>query len=169
MKNTVIAVLALLLVGAGAYAVLHKPTSSAPDATPQTTTISFALLDTTGEGTGRARGCDTISVVTRTIPATTTPLTAALQALFAEPEGAQPSSHYNFIARTRSTLHFDHVTVSNNTARIYLTGSLSGLAGVCDDPRAAIQLEETAFRYPAIAKVEFYLNGQKTTLTPSQQ
>ncbi len=135
----------------------------------QTTSVKIALLNTTGTGTGKAAGCDTITLATRTVPATTAPLTAALQALFVEPEGTQPSTAYNFIARTKSTLHFDHAAVANGTASIYLTGSLSGLAGVCDDPRAQSQLSETALQFSTVQKVQFYLNGKLTTLIPSEK
>jgi spore germination protein GerM len=186
MKNVLIAVLAGLLVVAVLYIFRKEPAPSAQNpqatSTPQTggnatatpnaptvTQIKIALLDTTGQGTGKARGCDTVNLVARTIPATTTPLAAAMHALFAAPEGSQPGTQYNFIARTKNTLHFERATVANGTAHIYLTGSLSGLAGVCDDPRAQIQIEETALQFSTVQKVQIYLNNQPTTLTPSQQ
>jgi hypothetical protein len=137
--------------------------------TAQTTSIKIALLNTTGTGTGKARGCDNITMVTRTVSATSAPLTAAMQALFAEPAGTEPSQAYNFIARTSSTLKFDHATIANGTAKVYVTGSLSGLAGVCDDPRAQIQIEETALQFPTVQKVEIYLNNKLTTLTPNEK
>ena len=136
---------------------------------PNEMEIKVALLDTTGKGTGKKRGCDAVNMVTRTIPRTEATLTAALQQLFAEPEGAQPSEQYNFIARTRETLKFDHATVENGVASIYLTGELSGLAGICDDPRAQIQLEETALQFPTVTSVKIFLNGTETKLTPTQQ
>ncbi len=177
-----VAVLVAAIIGLGgvAFWVSNRPapvvtennspaTSTPSTTTATTTTIKIALLDTTGNGTGPARGCDNVVMVSRTITATTTPLTAALQALFAEKEGTQPSAEYNFIARTNKTLKFDHATVANGTASIYLTGSLSGLAGVCDDPRAQIQIEETALQFTTVQKVQIYLNGKATTLTPSEK
>lgn len=133
------------------------------------TVVAIALLDTTGNGVGKPRGCDTVTIAMRTLPYTTAPLAAALKELFAYPEGTQPSIQYNFIARTAKTLAFDHATVENGTANIYLTGSLSGLAGICDDSRAAIQLEETALQFPTVQKVQLYLNGNPTTLTPNEK
>jgi hypothetical protein len=140
-----------------------------PNTSSGTIQIKIALLNTTGQGTGKSRGCDTVVMVNRDVPATSAPLGASLKALFAEPEGDTPDTEYNFIARTKDTLKYDRVTIVNGTANIYLTGSLSGLAGVCDDPRAQIQLEETALQFPTVQKVQLYLNNEPTTLTPSQQ
>ena len=76
----------------------------------------------------------------------------------------------NFIARTNDTLSFERAEVDEDgTAHIYLTGELSGLAGVCDDPRAAIQIEETALQFATVAEVQLYLNDEPTDLIPSQQ
>lgn len=145
------------------------PVTPGESGTAKFTQVKIALLDTTGNGTGKSRGCDTVNMVTRTVSETTAPLTAALTALFAEPAGTAGGSTYNFIANTKSTLKFDRVTITNGTANIYLTGSLSGLAGVCDDPRAQIQLEETALQFATVKNVQLYLNNTKTNLTPSQK
>ena len=145
------------------------PSTPSQGGTAKFSQVKIALLDTTGNGKGKSRGCDAVNMVTRAVPETTAPLTAALAALFAEPAGTAGSSTYNFIANTKSTLKFDRVTITNGTANIYLTGSLSGLAGVCDDPRAQIQLEETALQFATVKNVQLYLNNTKTNLTPSQQ
>ncbi len=178
----IIAILVLIILAGGAYMVINTPAGvpvvtdngnnsqggqQATTTPAQTAQIKIALLDTTGSGTGKSRGCDNIVLATRTIPATSSPLTAAMQALFAEPEGTQPSTQYNFIARTKNTLKFERATVASSTAYIYLTGSLSGLAGVCDDPRAQAQIEETALQFPTVTKVELYLNGTPATLIPA--
>ena len=188
MSKAIYALIVIIVLAAGGYFIFNQSqtpaantgntattttpattTTGGTTATATTTQIKLALLDTTGSGTGKPRGCDTITLVTRTIPATTTPLTAAMQALFAEKEGTQPSSQYNFIARTKSTLKFDHASVQSGTASIYLTGSLSGLAGVCDDPRAQAQIEETALQFPTVKNVQIYLNNILTPLTPSER
>jgi spore germination protein GerM len=184
-QNYIIGLIAIVIIGAGGYLLYSRSqpepalepnsqnvsttTSDADSETPTTTQIQIALLNTTGEGTGKSRGCDTVTMVTRTIRYTPAPLTAALQELFAMPEGTQPSSEYNFIARTKGTLTFDKVTITNGTANVYLTGELSGLAGVCDDPRAQIQIEETALQFPTVKNVQIFLNGKATNLTPSGQ
>lgn len=146
-----------------------QATTTPETAIPATSETKIALLDTSGQGNGKKRGCDAVVMVARPIAATTTPLTAAMQALFAEGEGAVGGKEYNFIARTKNTLAFERATVKNGTAKIYLTGNLSGLAGVCDDPRAQIQIEETALQFPTVERVEIYLNGARNNLTPSQQ
>jgi spore germination protein GerM len=173
-KNILIAgLVGVIVVGGFAYWMTTGTISNVPTTnqqnTSETTAVKIALLDTTGNGGGPVVGCDTLTMVERTVPKTSAPLTAALQTLFAEPEGAQPGTHYNFIARTKNTLKFDHATVENGTANIYLTGSLSGLAGVCDDPRAQIQIEETALQFATVQKVQIYLNNKATVLTPSEK
>ena len=97
------------------------------------------------------------------------PLTAALSALFAIPT-TTVNGWFNYIPRTSSTLQFSSATVVNGTANIYLTGSLSGLAGVCDDPRTEIQVEETALQFTPVQQVQLYLNNQPvTTLAPNMK
>ncbi|HET8581442.1 MAG TPA: GerMN domain-containing protein [Candidatus Paceibacterota bacterium] len=145
--------------------------ASGMDATaspPTYTQVQLALLDTADTTSGPAQGCDRVVMVTRSIPATQAPLTAALRTLFSL-STTTVEGWYNFIAKTNGTLAFDHAAVASGTARIYLTGSLSGLAGVCDDPRAAIQIEQTALQFPTVDRVQLYLNGQPTTLIPSER
>jgi len=145
------------------------PTSTPATSSPAfTSTVRIALLDISGTTTSKERGCDRVVLVPVTVATTSAPLTAALQALF-RLSTTTVSGFFNYIDRTNETLSFDRVTILNGTANIYLTGSLSGLAGVCDDPRAAIQIEETALQFATVNKVQIYLNGTATTLTPSQQ
>lgn len=133
-----------------------------------TSTIKVAMLDTAGITTGPSRGCDKVVMITRVIPGTPQVLNGAMQELFAI-DTENVNGYFSFIARTNNTLKFSNATIDNGTAKIYLTGSLSGLAGVCDDPRAQIQIEETAKQFSSVSAVEIYLNGTKTNLTPSQQ
>ncbi len=136
--------------------------------TSATSSVKIALLDTAGSSNGKPRACDKVVLINRTVATTTMPLTAALRNLFAI-STTSVSGWFNFIDRTNETLKFDRATVVSGTANIYLTGSLSGLAGVCDDPRAAIQIEETALQFPTVQRVQLYLNNATTTLIPSQQ
>jgi hypothetical protein len=142
-------------------------TSSEPT-TPATARVHLAVLNISGSGQGKQRGCDHVVMVPWTIATTTAPLSAALRALFSI-STTSVGGHFNFIDRTNETLKFDRATVQNGTAHIYLTGQLSGLAGVCDDPRSAIQIEETALQFSTVQKVQLYLNGNPSTLVPSQQ
>lgn len=176
-SNLVIAAVAFLIFAVGGtYLYTHQtdseeapPQTAEPQTNPNEMEIKIALLDTNGNGPGKKLGCDAVNMVTRTIPRTEAPLTAALQQVFSEPEGAQPSTNYNFLARTRETLKFDRAEVKDGTAHIYLTGELSGLAGICDDPRAEIQIEETALQFPTVQNVVIYLNGVAGALTPARQ
>ncbi len=151
------------------------PTTVPEQATPiaesalATSSVQLAMLDTAQISNGATRGCDRIVMVNRSIPSTTTPLTAALNILFAL-STTSVDGWFNFISRTGATLHFDHVSIVSGTATIYLTGSLSGLAGICDDLRAEIQIEETAKQFPNVSNVQLFLNNAAvTTLAPNMK
>lgn len=134
-----------------------------------TSSVQLAMLDTAQVSNGPARGCDKVVMINQQIPSTTAPLTAAMNALFAI-STTSVGGWFNYIPRTSATLQFDHATVVSGTANIYLTGSLSGLAGICDDPRTEIQIEETAKQFPTVSSVQLYLNNQAVeTLAPSMK
>ena len=141
------------------------PTTSAA----ATSSILIALLDTAQASNGPSRGCDRVVMINQHIATTTTPLTSALNMLFAI-STTTVNGWFNYIPRTSATLQFSSATVVNGTANIYLTGSLSGLAGVCDNPRAEIQIQETALQFPTVQQVQLYLNNQPVaTLAPSMK
>ncbi|PIR82546.1 hypothetical protein COU20_01975 [Candidatus Kaiserbacteria bacterium CG10_big_fil_rev_8_21_14_0_10_59_10] len=184
-RNILIAVFIVLLIGLVVWAAWTRNGESTngartppigtipPPATPPppppaaTASVRIALLDTEHVTTGPERGCDRLVMATYTVSTTTMHLTAALGTLFGLEE-EEIGSWHNFIARTNDTLSFDRALVEDGTAHIYLSGSLSGLAGVCDGPRARIQIEETALQFPTVQTVQLYLNEQPTTLTPDQ-
>ncbi len=187
LRNILVAAVGLIVIGAvwlglkgmrapgmfppqqGATSTPGMPDGNATD-TPSaaTMTVKVALLDYTASKPGVSRGCDRVVLVDRTVPASPAPLTAALTELFAMPE-TQVGDLNSFIPKTRSTLGFDYATVQDGVARIYLLGRLSNLAGVCDDPRAKAQIEETALQFPTVQRVELYLNGERTNLQPDQR
>lgn len=144
------------------------PVATSTPTTNERMTVKVAVLDTEQKTSGKQRGCDRVVMLDRQVPKSQMTLTAALKELFSINQN-QVDGWYNFIASTNRTLTFEKVTVENGIAKVYLTGSLSGLAGVCDDPRAAIQIEETALQFPTVAKVELYLNNEKTSLVPSER
>lgn len=127
--------------------------------------VNLAFLDTAGTASGPERGCDKLVMVPHDIQPTVAPLSAALTQLFTI-DDEQVNNYYNFIARTNETLAFQRAEVIDGTANIYLTGELTGLAGVCDDPRASIQIEETALQFETVDDVQLYLNGEETDLRP---
>lgn len=141
---------------------------------PVYTSVDIALLDYPGssglyerESNGEKVACDRVVFIEREIEPTTSPLTVAMNLLFSldqtEVEGWQ-----NFIARTNETLSFERarVLLTTGVASIYLSGRLSGLAGVCDNPRARTQIIQTALQFPDIEEVHLYLNGERTDLQP---
>ncbi len=134
----------------------------------ETSQVFVAFLDTAGTTNGKERGCDKVVMVPYTIDKTRAPLTIALFILF-DIDEENANGLFSYIARTNDTLAFDRATVVDGTAHIYLTGSLTGLAGVCDDPRAAIQIEETALQFPTVQRVQLYLNEEPTTLIPDMR
>ncbi len=136
-------------------------------AQPTTEEISLAMLDPdVSEGEEPDRGCDMVAMVTRDIEETETPLTVAMNELFSI-DREEVQGFRNFMARTNDTLSFNRAEVNNGTANIYLEGELSGLAGACDNPRARIQIEETALQFATVEDVQIYLNGEATDLQPS--
>jgi hypothetical protein len=185
MNKTIILIIGILILIIGGVLLFQSKESTEPinnpgatttdnvgngnsEEQPAVSTVSIALLDPSKERGSIERGCDNVVLVPRQIPSTTTPLTAAMKELFAGSQ-AQVDGLYNFIANTRNTLLFDRAEVQDGTAKIYLTGRLSGLAGVCDNPRAQIQIEETALQFPTVERVEIYLNDTKTDLTPNER
>ena len=134
--------------------------------------VQVAVLDYTAgkeafekESDGKKRGCDRVVFVDRNVARTEQPLSAALEELFAI-EQFDVGGWQNFIAKTNETLSFDRATIDDGVASLYLRGKLSGLTGTCDDPRARIQIEETALQFPEVDSVAIYLNGQPTDLQP---
>ncbi|MFN3188525.1 MAG: GerMN domain-containing protein [Candidatus Paceibacteria bacterium] len=136
--------------------------------TPTVDSVLLAMLNVGDDGEGERHGCDFLTFVEQDIVPTTAPLTAAMQALFAL-DSANIEGHYNFIANTKDTLQFERAEIDNGTAHIYLTGELSGLSGVCSDPRASIQIKQTALQFETVNNVELYLDSEPTSLVPSQQ
>lgn len=129
--------------------------------------IQLALLDTDLQNNEEPeQGCDRVAMVTRDIEPTQAPLTTALESLFSL-ERTNVQGFHNFIAKTSDTLSFDHARVQNGVAHVYLNGELSGVAGVCDNPRARIQIESTALQFPSVESVQIYVNDEPTDLQPS--
>lgn len=127
-------------------------------------TVRLALLKRPADGTEPDAGCD--ALVYESFRAKgDTPLAAALDKLFAlDAERVRGRRH--FLARTNDTLRLERAEREGGTARIYLAGELTGLRGVCDDPRAAIQIRHTALQVEGVERVELYLNGEATDLIP---
>lgn len=161
-------------IGDGGVAATSTPTTTVATTTNEVpsnevTSVQIAVLDTSGAtSTAKSRGCDRVVMQTFPINATNAPLSSAMQLLFGI-STTSVNGYFNFIDRTNETLKFDRATVENGTANIYLTGSLTGLAGVCDDPRAQIQIEETALQFPTVQRVVIFLNNATSTLIQGER
>jgi spore germination protein GerM len=59
----------------------------------------------------------------------------------------------------QSDLQLQTVTIEAGQAVINLTGTFM-LAGECDNPRVAAQLEATARQFQTVSSVSIYINGK---------
>lgn len=140
----------------------------------QSRIIPIAMLDYDAvgsqyirESSGTERGCDRVVLIEHVLAqATSAPLNASLEQLFAY-ERDTVGGWQNFVSTKNDSLTFDRAELDDGTAQVYLSGELGNLGGVCDNPRTAIQIEETALAYPSVNTVELYLNEEPTDLIPS--
>lgn len=121
--------------------------------------LYFIALEDNGRS-GKKIGCnDSVVPVEIQIVPTRAPLTAALEQLFAvHSQYYGESGLYN--ALYQSSLHVDSAAVQQGRATIYLSGTFQ-LGGVCDDPRFAAQIEETALQFPTVGEVVVFINGRR--------
>lgn len=169
MRTRALAVM-MLLVGVGAVPAALPPTvptlgsspvrsRPAPALRGKTTSVRIYLV-ALGNGT-KARntfGCgDRVVAVTRSIPPTTQPLSAAIRLLL--------SDHHRFYGRSglynalyQSHLRLSRAAVKNGRASVYLAGKTS-LGGVCDVPRVKQQLQHTALQFRTVKRAAFFING----------
>lgn len=137
------------LIVAGQQLTVPPP----PDA-PAVTTVHVPLVRLeAGE-----LGCgDLLVFVERTVPATTTPLMAALRELLTLPDDAVQDGLYN--ALSASELEIDEAAVNDGRATIRLSGQLA-TGGVCDLPRVEAQLRGVALHFDAVEEVDVFVNGR---------
>lgn len=135
-----------------------------PRPVPGDTTVPLAMLADPGDTPDR--GCDDVVSVPHDVPRTLDVLTTALDTLFAIDRDSVGGARH-FLNQTNETLSFERAHVKRDTARVYLNGRLSGLRGVCDTPRARIQIEETVRSIASVDTVKFFLDGTPTALQPN--
>jgi len=118
------------------------------------------LIDIGDQGkNGQAVGCgDSVVAVERTVPYQENVLRSALETLLAEPnQDGGPNGHYN--ALVQSDLVVEDARIVEGTALINLAGTYS-VGGICDEPRIAAQILETANAIPAFQRVAATINGR---------
>jgi hypothetical protein len=120
--------------------------------------LFLVALDDNGRS-GPKIGCnDSLVSVSREIPRTTDPLSAALTALLSlKGETYGQSGLYNALGR--STLRLENVWVSDGAARVALSGTLT-MAGACDGPRVEAELRQVVLQFEGIKTATFVLNGR---------
>jgi hypothetical protein len=163
--------LALALVGVLSWNFLGQRPAPAPIVVPPVATgtapvmpapvvssVKLAFLDGSGEGAGEAFGCDQIALVDLPVPPTADPAAAAVAALFTAATSTDLTPG-NFVAG-QDGLSLDEVEAHEDDVHVYLSGAVA-YAGVCDDPRLQIQIEETVrANAPKVDEVEIFLNGE---------
>ena len=119
--------------------------------------VFLVALEDMGKS-GKKIGCeDSVVAVTRTIPATSAPLGAAIRELLSiRNRNYGQSGLYN--ALYQSTLKLDRGAVTAGKADIRLSGTLT-VGGACDHPRVEAQIRETALQFPTVKSVAIFING----------
>lgn len=108
---------------------------------------------------GKKRGCDHVYMVDAWARADGDMLANHVKVLF---DGIVPVDFYpgNYVRVYQRDLKFVGVAVENGVAHVSLAGEMNPIQSACEKPRLQIQLEEIAFQYPGITKVEAFLNGE---------
>ncbi len=130
-----------------------------PPETPAAVDVTIYLILMGDDGaTGRPVGCGDSGVVSiRSVPASDSPLRAAMTELLTDKRETDDAGLYNSLVL--SDLVVDSAEVGDDgTARVALSGDLV-LTGVCEDARIQAQLEETARQFSPSQDVEITING----------
>jgi hypothetical protein len=56
-------------------------------------------------------------------------------------------------------LHYDSVSITNGSAKLMLSGNMAG-PGHCAEPELRAQIDQAAFQFDSVKKIEVYLNGK---------
>jgi hypothetical protein len=136
---------------------LPPVTVASPTPSSLTVQLFFIALEDNGKS-GEKIGCDdSVVPVQVTVPYDGNALKAALQALLSVEERYYGQSGlYN--ALYQSSLQVQDATSRDGQVIVNLTGTLM-LGGVCDNPRVAAQIEETALQFGA-NEVYVFVNGK---------
>lgn len=140
------------------------PTNNSAQPAPASTTTIQVPLIINGDATSPQQigpfGCGSYMVLmNRPIPATQGVLNAVYDWMFSHPVSYDDNNYSNIVA-AYPQLDYSNVTITNGTAKVYLTGSMAGGPGHCAEPAMAAQIEQAAFQYPSVQRIEVYLNNQ---------
>jgi hypothetical protein len=178
----VIGVIAIVVIG---FWICNR--SSGVAVLPPAPSVSayVALLDPSNTLKGAQAGCDTLVMqhinapIGPSMSTSTSPNAMNLSATIAALLSPSAMKAYPWppvagkagdFAATQGGIALDHVTLqSGGVASLYFKGSLGPIAGVCDDPRLAVQIRETVLAFPGIVSYQTYLNGTKNNLLPPSE
>jgi hypothetical protein len=119
--------------------------------------IFYVALGNGAQGPSQFGCGDRLVAVLHPIPATRTPLRAALHVLLADHHANYGQSGlYNALHRSR--LAVQRVVISNGRASVRLVGTLSQ-GGECDSPRIAAQLRHTILQFSTVRSTSITING----------
>lgn len=91
---------------------------------------------------------------------TVTPLDATYELLFdIKPTPEIPEDGFRNIVGVYDRLFYDHVTLTDGTAKVYLTGNMYG-PGHCSIPELRAQISQAALHFDTVDTVEVYLNNE---------
>jgi len=131
---------------------------------PTETTLNIPIFkwgNTTDTAGGEVVGCgDRLVFMNKSVPVTQGVINATYQELFAMyPDVTFAGSQYrNEVGAETDHLRFDHVTLINGVAKVYLEGVI--MLSECALPRLEAQLTRTATYFPNVQIVQVFLNGQ---------
>jgi len=122
--------------------------------------VFYVLFNDEGKS-GEAIGCgDSVVSLEKEIPATTTPLAAALTLLLSDKKQTSTSTQGDLMnSLYQSSLKIDSIALTDGVANIKLKGRVQ-LSGVCDNPRFEAQLQQTALQFKSVKEANFYINGK---------
>jgi len=186
MKNIIIVIVVLVLVGGGIWAWqnLGQPEEEPIVKEPEEEfvfidKVMIPVIDTEGAAsfgdkvgwdpdimreareTGEYIGCaDRIVYIEKNIEPTPRPLEAIYRMLFMGDEIVEGTKYENPISAHIESLEFERVVIENNIARLYLSGNYISI-GTCEPPRTEAVLEFAAKQYPWIEEVEIYIDNKR--------
>lgn len=95
-----------------------------------------------------------------TVPKTLTPLDATYELLFdIKPIPEIPEDGFRNIVGVYDRLFYDRVSLTDGTAKVYLTGNMYG-PGHCSVPELRAQISQAALHFDTVDTVEVYLNNE---------
>jgi hypothetical protein len=110
---------------------------------------------------GGTIGCGAkIFFAPHTVPKTVAVVDATYKLLFdIKPLPEIAADGFRNVVGNYTQLWYDHVIVSSGVAKLYLTGTMYG-PGHCAEPELREQIDQAAFQFDTINKIEVYINNK---------